>query len=401
MPSADHGAPLVRPADVERWLAELGLEPARAGRSRRDRLLGPRARRPPPLRPPRHRHPRSRARDHRAGRTTPRRSATCSASRTGSCCAGTTSSRSRSSASARTSARCSRSRSRSPTRDADRLGLALARILGIADQLLDESKGWIWIGGRVPDQGGRTPRQRGVPRPVRASRAAGAPDAGDERPVAPRPGRRCPPLARRSSRSWPRRCAAPGVAAGRPRSRGRHAGPDDRQRRPLRRPARRSTASGSPLDLTLTNHLKDTKTKRYYFDKAFLAVLPGASGYKFTWAGAGNPTRPRHQEDQGLHDPPARPRGHGCTAARPRRTRCRFDLADPGGEATRDIRDRRLARRRSRSGRSRRDATPGSIVNGRLPGRLHGRGRRRADSRSPRPTRPGGRSSGRAASPSR
>ena len=27
MPSADHGAPLVRPADVERWLAELGLEP--------------------------------------------------------------------------------------------------------------------------------------------------------------------------------------------------------------------------------------------------------------------------------------------------------------------------------------------------------------------------------------
>jgi hypothetical protein len=26
MPSADHGAPIVRPADVERWLAELGLE---------------------------------------------------------------------------------------------------------------------------------------------------------------------------------------------------------------------------------------------------------------------------------------------------------------------------------------------------------------------------------------
>src|SRR4249920_286198 len=42
--------------------------------------------------------------------------------------------------------------------DADRLGLALARILGVADQLLDESKGWIWIGGRAPDQSGRTPR---------------------------------------------------------------------------------------------------------------------------------------------------------------------------------------------------------------------------------------------------
>ena len=41
--------------------------------------------------------------------------------------------------------------------DADTLGLALARILGIADQLLDESKDWLWIGGRMPDPGERTP----------------------------------------------------------------------------------------------------------------------------------------------------------------------------------------------------------------------------------------------------
>src|SRR5512146_1868890 len=40
---------------------------------------------------------------------------------------------------------------------ADQLGLALARILGIADQLLDESKEWLWIGGRIPDRGDRTP----------------------------------------------------------------------------------------------------------------------------------------------------------------------------------------------------------------------------------------------------
>ena len=39
---------------------------------------------------------------------------------------------------------------------ADQLGLAIVRILGIADQLLDESKGWIWLGGRVPDYGDRT-----------------------------------------------------------------------------------------------------------------------------------------------------------------------------------------------------------------------------------------------------
>jgi Putative bacterial sensory transduction regulator len=45
--------------------------------------------------------------------------------------------------------------------DADRvetLGLALARIVGIADRLLEESASWLWIGGRMPDQSARTPR---------------------------------------------------------------------------------------------------------------------------------------------------------------------------------------------------------------------------------------------------
>ncbi|HEX9551194.1 MAG TPA: YbjN domain-containing protein [Candidatus Limnocylindrales bacterium] len=39
-----------------------------------------------------------------------------------------------------------------PTRwlDADELGLALARIAGIADRLFDETRSWLWIGGRVP-----------------------------------------------------------------------------------------------------------------------------------------------------------------------------------------------------------------------------------------------------------
>ena len=34
--------------------------------------------------------------------------------------------------------------------DADELGLALARVVGIADYLFDETRGWLWIGGRVP-----------------------------------------------------------------------------------------------------------------------------------------------------------------------------------------------------------------------------------------------------------
>ena len=40
-----------------------------------------------------------------------------------------------------------------PTRwlDADELGLALARVAGVADRVFEETRGWIWIGGRVPD----------------------------------------------------------------------------------------------------------------------------------------------------------------------------------------------------------------------------------------------------------
>jgi hypothetical protein len=46
--------------------------------------------------------------------------------------------------------------------DPDALGLALARIVGIADRLLDDSKAWLWIGGRMPETGERTPRNAGL-----------------------------------------------------------------------------------------------------------------------------------------------------------------------------------------------------------------------------------------------
>ncbi len=61
----------------------------------------------------------------------------------------------------RTSDRCWpwSSRSRPPLQPASTgLGLALARIVGIADRLLDESKDWIWIGGKMPDLGDRVSR---------------------------------------------------------------------------------------------------------------------------------------------------------------------------------------------------------------------------------------------------
>jgi hypothetical protein len=40
----------------------------------------------------------------------------------------------------------------------EELGAAIARSLLIADQLLEESAGWLWIGGRIPDQSGRVSR---------------------------------------------------------------------------------------------------------------------------------------------------------------------------------------------------------------------------------------------------
>jgi hypothetical protein len=35
--------------------------------------------------------------------------------------------------------------------DVDELGLALARLAGVADRVFEETRGWLWIGGRVPD----------------------------------------------------------------------------------------------------------------------------------------------------------------------------------------------------------------------------------------------------------
>jgi hypothetical protein len=44
------------------------------------------------------------------------------------------------------------------TVDRDALGLALARALAISDQLLEESAQWLWIGGRIPDTSARSSR---------------------------------------------------------------------------------------------------------------------------------------------------------------------------------------------------------------------------------------------------
>jgi hypothetical protein len=42
--------------------------------------------------------------------------------------------------------------------DGDELGLALVRSVAICDALLPESAGWLWVGGRIPDQSTRQRR---------------------------------------------------------------------------------------------------------------------------------------------------------------------------------------------------------------------------------------------------
>jgi Putative bacterial sensory transduction regulator len=46
--------------------------------------------------------------------------------------------------------------------DRDELGAALVRSLAICDALLEESAGWLWIGGRIPDQSARLSRNPGL-----------------------------------------------------------------------------------------------------------------------------------------------------------------------------------------------------------------------------------------------
>jgi hypothetical protein len=91
------------------------------------------------------------------------------------------------------------------------------------------------------------------------------------------------------------------------------------------------------VDLLLTNHLKDTVTRRYYFDKAFLAVLPNSSGYKLTWDGKGTPAVhvSKRTKDYTLLRLDL---GQRLFSGKSARYRLVFYLVDPGGTPTRDVR---------------------------------------------------------------
>ena len=91
------------------------------------------------------------------------------------------------------------------------------------------------------------------------------------------------------------------------------------------------------VDLTLTNHLVDTVTRRFYFDHAFLAVLPQSSGYAVSWAGTGTPTV-RVAERAKDHTLVRIDLAQHLTSGKTAVYRLTFDLEDPGGLPTRDLR---------------------------------------------------------------
>jgi hypothetical protein len=91
------------------------------------------------------------------------------------------------------------------------------------------------------------------------------------------------------------------------------------------------------VTVVLTNHLKDTVTKRYYFDRAFLAVLPNTSGFKFTWEGSGTPEV--HVSEKTADYTLLRlDLGQRLFSGKSATYKLRFDLVDPGGGPTRDVR---------------------------------------------------------------
>ncbi|HEY7523739.1 MAG TPA: hypothetical protein VH720_08820 [Candidatus Limnocylindrales bacterium] len=90
------------------------------------------------------------------------------------------------------------------------------------------------------------------------------------------------------------------------------------------------------LDITATNRLRDTVTRRFYFDRAYLAVLPNTRAFRIT-SDVGTPGVRvyRKSRDQTLL---LITFGRRLGAGRSATFRLQFDLPDPGGAPTRNVR---------------------------------------------------------------
>jgi hypothetical protein len=91
------------------------------------------------------------------------------------------------------------------------------------------------------------------------------------------------------------------------------------------------------VDLTMRNRLKDTKTKRFFFEHAEFDVIPQASGFRVSTKGAGSPsvrvTRSTADYTRLRID-----FGGRLFSGKSATYRLTFFLEDPGGAATRELR---------------------------------------------------------------
>lgn len=90
------------------------------------------------------------------------------------------------------------------------------------------------------------------------------------------------------------------------------------------------------VGLTATNHRIDTKTRRYFYDRAFLAVQPGTTGFKVTSSGAKPVVRVTKRTK--TYTLLRIDFGKQLAAGASRTFNLTFDITDPGGAPTRTTR---------------------------------------------------------------
>ncbi len=90
------------------------------------------------------------------------------------------------------------------------------------------------------------------------------------------------------------------------------------------------------VGLTATNHRTDTKTRRFFYDRAFLAVQPGTTGFKVTSSGAKPVVRVTKKAT--TYTLLRIDFGKQLAAGASRTFNLTFDIADPGGTPTRTTR---------------------------------------------------------------
>lgn len=91
------------------------------------------------------------------------------------------------------------------------------------------------------------------------------------------------------------------------------------------------------VDLQLVNRLRDSRTQRFYFDRAFLSVLPGTENYELTWSGGGTP-RAKVSNRTATYTVLELDLGARLYSGKSASYRLAFDLVDKGGAPTRQVR---------------------------------------------------------------